>query len=172
MKRTIALMLSIVFCAVVPAFALYTVKDIGDWPRTWPKELEPLRKQARTLVGPEVENRHYAIRFSTREEFESAWPQLLKVRYKATPIFLVSSPNFFLGDKASAGVIVHAPPAAQPGKRAMPEGPIEGLDGRLRWMNATYLELVVDGKIVDLTRIHMPKGVKVIDERSKAAKNE
>ena len=64
---------AITVCAVCStAFALYSVEDRGSWPKTWPAELEPLRKQARTLVGPTVECRHYAIPFAKRDEFEKA----------------------------------------------------------------------------------------------------
>ena len=57
MKRRIALLAAIAFCAAGSAYAIYEVYDRGAWPQSWPKELEPLRKQARTLVGPEVLNR-------------------------------------------------------------------------------------------------------------------
>jgi hypothetical protein len=161
---------AIVLCAVIPAYAIYSVSDTGDWPKSWPKELEPLRKQARTLVGPEVENRHYGIRFTKREEFESAWPQLLKVRNKSAPIFLQRGSNFYLGDKVEAGVVVHTPPAVPPGKPALAEGPIESENPRTRWMYTTYLEVVPDGKIIDWSRIQVPKGVTIIDERTKDTK--
>jgi hypothetical protein len=83
MKRTIAfLALIVLFTATSAVYALYSVNDKGDWPQSWPKELEPLRKQARTLVGPMVENRHYEIPFTKREEFEAAWPHLLAVKSK------------------------------------------------------------------------------------------
>ncbi len=42
MKRTIALFAAIVFCAVGPAYALYSVSDKGAWPNTWLKELKSL----------------------------------------------------------------------------------------------------------------------------------
>src|SRR6266576_2999638 len=109
MKRRIAFLAAmflaaIAFCAVGPAYALYSISFTGDWPKSWPKELEPLRKQSRTLVGPEVECRHYAIAFAKREEFEAAWPHLLKVKTTGAPVVLVRGPNFFLGEKAVAGV--------------------------------------------------------------------
>ena len=152
MKRTIAFVAAIILCAAGSAYALYVVSDKGDWPTTWPRELEPLRKQARTLVGPEVESRHYAIPFAKREEFESAWPQLLKVKSKGAPIILVHAPNFFLGD-GKAGVVVHAPPAGQEDNPATRE--------------ATCIELVVDGAIVDLNRIPLPPDTPIIDHRFK-----
>ena len=150
MKRTIAFVTAIILCAAGSAYAVYEVSDKGDWPTTWPRELEPLRKQARTLVGPQRLSRHYAIPFAKREEFESAWPQLLKVKSKGAAIILVHAPNFFLGD-SKAGVVVHAPPAGQE------ENPATG--------DTTYIELVVDGTIVDLNRIPLPPDTPIIDRR-------
>jgi hypothetical protein len=147
------------------ASALYSVAFTGTWPKSWPAELESLRNQSRTLVGPEVENQHYAIPFSKREEFEAAWPHLLKVKSKGAPIILVRGPNFFLGD-GKAGVVVHCPPAGQAKNPATPEAPIPGeTDVRSRWMYTTYIELVVDGEIVDLNRIQLPPDTPIIDER-------
>ena len=138
-----------------PAFADYSVSFEGTWPNTWPKELEPLRKQAHTLVGPHVEYQHFAIPFSKRDEFEAAWPHLLAVRTKGTPIVLVRGPNFFLGG-ASAGVVIHAPPADQAGNPPAPNDPLEA---------STYIELVVDGDVVDLNRIRLPADTPIIDRR-------
>jgi len=148
MRRTIICVAAIVLCAVSYAYADYSVSEKGEWPATWPKALEPLRKQAQTFIGPIEELRFYAIPFAKREEFESAWPQLLKVKSKGAPIILVHAPNFFLGD-SKAGVVVHAPPAGQEDKRA------------------TYIELVVDGTIVDLNRIPLPPDTPIIDHRFK-----
>jgi hypothetical protein len=136
-----------------PAYALYRVSNEGTWPNTWPKELEPLRKQARTLVGPQVEDRHFAIPFTKREEFEAAWPHLLTVTTKGASIRLVRGPNFFLGG-GKAGVVVHAPPAPRAGAPAAPEG-------------ETYIELIVDGDVVDLNRIRLPADTPINDDRFK-----
>jgi hypothetical protein len=150
------------------AHALYRVHDSGTWPKTWPPELEPLRKQARTFVGPTVDQQHFAIRFKDRQEFEAAWPQLLKVKTKGAPIFLVRG-SFFLGDQAKAGVIVHSPPVGQHDNPRTPEAPIPGVTNeRERWMNPTYFEVVVDGDVIDSRRIRIPKGTPVHDERSPA----
>jgi hypothetical protein len=153
MKRMIALLVAIVFGAVGPAYALYSVIDEGTWPKSWPKELEPLRKQSRTLEGPEALNLHYAIRFTKREELESAWPHILKLKSKGAPIFLVRSPNFFLGGNSKAGVVVHCPPLGQANNSANPE--------------ATYIELVADGEVVDLNRLPLPADTPIIDQRFK-----
>jgi hypothetical protein len=152
MKRTIAILAAIAVCAVGPADADYGVTSQGTWPGSWPKELEPLRKQARTLEGPLLPYQHYAIPFTKREEFESAWPHLLKVKSKRAPIRLVRGPNFFLGERNPAGVVVHCPPMGQPDDPASPE-------------SRTYIELVVDGTIVDLNRIPLPPDTPIIDER-------
>jgi hypothetical protein len=156
MKRRIAFLAvtslaAIALCAVGSVYALYTVSFKGEWPESWPKELEPLRKQSRTLVGPVVEYRHYAIPFTKREEFESAWPHLLKVNSKGAALRLVRAPNFFLGEHVKAGIVVHCPPLNQEG--------------------TTYLELVVDGDIADMNRIPLPADTPISDERFKDGKN-
>lgn len=166
MKRTAAIAAALLFGTLVPAYALYTVSYTGDWPKTWPKELEPLRKQSRTMVGPMVEQRHFGIRFSKREEFEAAWPHILHVRTKAAPVFLVRGPSMFLGENAKAGVIIHCPPVGQSRNTRTPEGPIPGVTNpKVRWMNTNYIELVVDDEIIDAKSIALPKGTVVIDER-------
>ncbi|HZL89538.1 MAG TPA: hypothetical protein VFB96_14335 [Pirellulaceae bacterium] len=169
MKRTIAILAAAALCAVcATAQALYSVSEKGTWPDSWPIELEPLRKQARTLVGPLAPHQHFAIRFSKREEFEAAWPHLLKLKTKGAPIFLLRGPNFFLGDDSKAGVVVHAPPAGQADNPETPEAPIAGVkEMRMRWMNTTYIDLVVDGEIVDLNRIPLPPDTPIVDERFK-----
>lgn len=170
MKTRIALFAAVAVCVLCSAaHALYTVDNSGKWPKSWPRELEPLRKQARTLVGPMVEQQHFAIRFSRREEFESAWPQFLKVKTPGAPVFLVRGPSFFLGDGVKAGVIVHSPPAGQSNNPNTPEAPIPGVTNpRVRWMNTTYLEVVVDGDVIDPDRIRLPAHTPLFDERSKA----
>jgi hypothetical protein len=35
----------------------------------------------------------------------------------------------------------------------------------MRWMNAIYVELVVDGEIVDLNRTSLPADTPIVDER-------
>jgi hypothetical protein len=132
-------------CLAGVAQADYGVIDRGEWPESWPKELEPLRDQARSLYGPLRDNQHFAIPFAKREEFEAAWPHLLSVKSKGTSIVLKRGENFFLKEGSKAGVVIHLPPKGQEGK--------------------TYLELVVDGDVVDLNRLPLPKETSIDDER-------
>ncbi len=172
MKRTTAFLAALALCALCPTvYALYSVADKGTWPESWPKELEPLRKQARTLVGPMVAQAHYEIPFTKREEFEAAWPHLLKVKSKGAPIILVRGPKTDFFEVKPAGVLIHSPPVATE-KQVNPETPIPGVTNvRERWMNTTYIELVVDGDIVDLNRIPLPADTPIIDERFKEGQN-
>src|SRR5262249_35891988 len=105
MNKRIALGVVVAVCGLCStAYGLYTVADTGLWPKSWPAELEPLRKQSRTLEGPVALDRHYAIRFATRAEFEAAWPHIVKVKRKGAPVYLKRGPNFFLGRDNNAGV--------------------------------------------------------------------
>lgn len=167
MKRHAPCAVLALACIAAPAYALYSVSLTGDWPKTWPKALEPLRKQARTLVGPTILQRHYAIRFRDQKEFQAAWPNLLKVKTKKAPIFLVRGENFLLGEHVRAGVIVHCPPVQYATDRRFPEGPIAGLQRpREQWANTNFIEIVDDGDIVDADRIALPKNCPIIDERA------
>ena len=171
MNRRTALLIALACCAA-PGFvhALYLVSDRGEWPKTWPAELESLRKQATTLVGPEIANRHYLIPFTKREEFEAAWPHFLKVKTKGAPIILVRGPKTDFFAIKPAGLLIYSPPTDE--KVTDPVETIPQDNPRSTWMNATFFELVVDGEIVDLNRIALPKDTPIIDERFKAEKNE
>jgi len=169
MTRTAALAGAIACCALcsTAAHAMYSVANKGQWPDTWPKQLEPLRKQARTLVGPMIAHQHFQIPFTKRDEFEAAWPYLLKVKSKGAPIILVRGPKTDFMDIKPAGVLIHSPPIGQ-NKQVHPEAPLAGnwnSSVRGRWMWTTYIELVVDGNIVDLNRIPLPADTPIIDQR-------
>ena len=167
MDKRITLAVVVAVCAVgSTAYAVYGVRDTGTWPKSWPAELEPLRKQARTLEGPLVLNLHYAIPFTNRAAFESAWPHILKVKSKEAQLILVRGPNFFLGDNRKAGVVVHCPPAAKDDKTAERAAPTTGGNGEGGFRGMAYsIELVVDGKIVDLNRIPLPADTPIVDKR-------
>jgi len=166
MKIRTVFLAAVVCCWAGSALALYEFSATGEWPPSWPQELEPLRKQASTLVGPDVQNRHYLIPFAKREEFEAAWPHLLKVKSKGAPIILVRGPKTDFFAIKPAGVLVHAPPADTKKNERLSQAPIPGQSNpRTTWMNTTFFELVVDGTIVDLNRIHLPADTPIIDER-------
>ncbi len=169
MNRRTALLAAIAcLTASSTVHALYAVWDKGMWPESWPKELEPLRKQSRTLAGPKVVYRHYLIPFTKREDFEAAWPHLLKVKSKGAPIVLVRGPKTDFFEVNPAGVHIRTPPL-DADKKADNEVPAEDakkVDGDWR-TSATYIELVVDGEIVDLNRIALPTDTLIIDERFK-----
>ena len=160
MNRTTAC-LAVTACCVLGSGALadYTVQEKGTWPESWPQELEPLRGQARTLEGPLILLLHYAIPFSDRDAFESAWPHLLQVKSPGAPIVLRRAPNFFLGGDAAAGVCIHTPPEG--------DKPLSGQQAKGQWHKTIYIELVFDGQIVDLNRIPLPADTPIIDERFK-----
>ena len=155
MNRRTAFLAAIACCAAGSVYAFSEGGPGGTWPKSWPKELEPLRKQAWTWVGGIAMNTSYAIPFATREEFESAWPHLLKVKSKGAPIILMPSPYTRLG-RIDAGVFIHTPLA----------GAVDPAD----LQRCIYIELIVDGKIVDLNRIPLPADTPIIDQRFKDEK--
>lgn len=160
MKQAIATLAAIVLLSACPLYADYSVEDRGSWPDHWPKELEALREQSRTLEGPLLPLLNYAIPFTKRAEFEAAWPHLLKVKTKGAPIVLRRGPSFWLGKESNAGVCVHTPPEGQ-------DPVAEGKDAKGSWEKTIYIELIVDGEIVDLNRIPLPPDTPIIDERFK-----
>jgi hypothetical protein len=160
MKQAITILAAIALFSTCPLYADYTVENRGSWPDDWPKELETLREQSRTLEGPTRPSLHYAIPFTKRHEFEAAWPKLLKVKTKGAPIVLRGGPSFWLGNEKNAGVCVHTPLEGQV--------PIaDGKDAKGNWEKTIYIELIVDGEIVDLNRILLPPDTPIIDERFK-----
>jgi hypothetical protein len=169
--RRAGILLTLIACgAVGGVFAMYSVADEGQWPTSWPTELEPLRKQARTLEGPLAPQLHYEIPFTQPRQFEAAWPHILKVKSPGAPIVLLRSPNASLGETMTAGVRIHGALAVADGA-AQPKSPLPGEPGDVsRWLYTTWLELVVDGEIVDLNRIPLPLDTPIIDKRFEVAK--
>jgi hypothetical protein len=167
MKRPTAILAAfaaIAVCTVCSTvYGAWSVSNEGAWPKSWPKELEPLRKQSRSMVGGMANDAYHQIPFTNRKDFEAAWPQLLKVKSKGAPIILERSPSKRL-DHISAGVYIHCPP--QTGDRVVPETPVAGpTNDKSVWLWTRYIELVVDGKIVDLNRISLPADTPIVDKR-------
>ena len=100
--------------------------------------------------------------FTSREEFEAAWPHILKVKSKGAPIILVHGPKTDFFKVEPAGVMIQTPPVGS----QEPEEPVPGdRSVRSKWQKATFIELVVDGQIVDLNRIELPANTPIVDER-------
>ena len=144
MRPKPVLALAVVTASLIASacFAMYSVADRGLWPDSWPKPLDPLRPQARTLDHGDFTV--YEIPFTTRAEFESAWPHILTVASEHAPLVLLSSPDKSLGDSIAAGVRIF--------RRARIE-----------------IEVIVDGDIVDLNRIPLPADTPAIDKRFRTA---
>lgn len=141
----------------------YAMQQGGAWPKSWPRELDSLRRPSRTgltswsFQRPGEPLAHFGIRFTARAEFEAAWPHLLKVKSQGAPLILRRGPSFWLGG-SSHGVCVHTPAA---GKKPLSAQELKDAP----WKTTNYLELIVDGKIVDLNRIVLPSETPIIDER-------
>jgi hypothetical protein len=89
-------------------------QNTGSWPDSWPKELEQLRNQARTIeVATGIQEDIYEISFSDRTQFESLWPIILKVKTPEAPLRLSqvkpADPNPLLSN-AHPVVRIYAPP--------------------------------------------------------------
>ena len=197
----------IVLSVVCSTYALWEIALEGRWPKDWPTELEPLRKQSRTLYHTQ-QGSTYEIYFASRDKFESAWPYILSLKSKESPLILLRSPSTFVGATTEAGVRIlspstgtlvnpeggHYPPGAEsaiPGGEFLRIGPpwpdnIKSKSGALpiyvkyengRWVPYDNkparemrraridIELIVDGKIVDLNRIPLPTNTPIIDKR-------
>jgi hypothetical protein len=210
MKQTIRRLLFLVAltAAANGVFALYGVTSEGAWPKSWPKEFEPLRKQSRTLVHSAFGI--HEIKINSRREFESIWPHLLKFKSKGGTLTLHGSPNKKLGTTMKAGVRIISPltgtKITPDGKSYPPnakakvtdEGVLtigppwpdslrdknghlpefvhnangkwkvykEGDGRRLALRRARCdIELIVDGKRIDLNRIQLPADTSIIDQR-------
>lgn len=84
----------------------------GDWPKSWPAELEPLRAQSCSLRH--ATKTRYLIPFTDREKFEAAWPHLLSVAGKDVRLTLSSEHKSAIPKMAfDAGVIISSPNTGQ-----------------------------------------------------------
>ncbi len=164
--KKIPLCVAAIVCGVVcGVYAMYSVSDKGTWPESWPKQMEPLRDQSRSLHGGLVDRPIHEIPFGKREDFEAAWPHILKVKSQGAPLILVAGPSKTFGHTMQAGVRIWCPPRMADNKK-MPEQPLPGdRPVRSRWLWAVFIELVVDGEVVDLNRIPLPADTPIVDER-------
>jgi len=130
----------------------------GHWPSDWPKELDAWRGCATTFrYAPSQLSGVYTISFEDREAFENGWPALLKVeRTRDATLILVSDPvKEFSHEK-----LKHQPPG-RPSVQITCHWRIEKNSVVRRGDVIHRIVLCVDGKIVDLNRIHIPTGFKI-----------
>lgn len=94
-KKTIFSLLAIIIAlGASVSYALVEFSKEGIWHDTWPKELEKLRKQSRSYGGFTcIEEKWHEITFQKREEFEQAWPHILKLKTKGAPLIIESVNN-------------------------------------------------------------------------------
>ena len=150
---------AIAVCTAGSVYAISFGGPGGNWPKTWPKELEPLRKEAWTWEHG-FGGMSYDIPFATREEFEAAWPHILTLKSKDARIYLLRGSHLRVAEgKSGAGVRVVPP-------REITTAEMEKLPANI----VTTIWLVVDGEIVDLNRIALPADTTIIDERFKEEK--
>ena len=224
-RHQIVQLLTVFPCAflVQTASALVVTSEKGTWPKDWPKEMEPLRKSARTIdIGTLIQQKIYEIRFSDRETFERVWPVLLKLKTPEAPLALyqkTSDPPKMWGSllsNATAAVRIYAPsgdysvnPKIDPiesrenFKKVLDDGQAlhaappwpdylttekGGLpefvkmvvnDSELKWIPAkpgqggsrarVEMDVVVDGKVIDLNRIPLPPHTPILDHRFESA---
>ena len=170
-ERVVVLAIATVFLICSPVRAAWEVGEKGIWPKSWPPELEHLREHARSYTGGVLELSHYEIPFTKREDFEAVWPHILEVK-GAGPLILLQSPDkHFLGTSTVAGVRIWSPPKFAPGEH--PPVPVPGAaNERERCLYTTFVELIVDGSIVDLNRIPLPSDSSIIDTRFKVTHGE
>jgi hypothetical protein len=157
-RFTLVLAVAIAVCTASSVYAISFGGPGGKWPKTWPKELEPLRKEAWTWEHG-FGGMSYDIPFATREEFEAAWPHILTLKAKDARIYLLRGSHLRVGEGKSAGVRVCPP-------RKLTPAELEKLPADI----VTTIWLVVDGEIVDLNRVALPADTTIIDERFKDEK--
>jgi hypothetical protein len=156
-----------VAAACSPALSDWTVSRNGTWPANWPRELEPFRSQSTTLTGGLVNVTRYHIPFQKREDFESAWPHILKVRKSGTPIILYRGPRDDLGSMG-AGVRIQCPVDDRAIER-LPRVRAEDSTQEEAWRRSGFVELIVDGELVDMNRTFLPSDAPIIDRRFEQA---
>jgi hypothetical protein len=114
MKKQFAMVLFTVMTFLVSSFcfAMVEISDTGTWPASWPKELEPYRKQARTVtVAHGIQETVYEIPFDNREDFEKAWPYILTLKGSGSRLILEKSPSTYSisGSTSTTGVRILCP---------------------------------------------------------------
>ncbi len=144
-------------------------------------------------MSPKIETA-YEIRFGDREDFERAWPYIVSLKSKGSPLILEKSPSKYKASQLEVGVRILSPPRDSlhsgpwPDSRRSPSTDfIRSASGELpeyarvedgRWVSdhdaltrgwrirvRQDIILVCDGKVIDLNRIPLPADTPIIDRR-------
>ena len=152
LKSLVALPMLAIFLAIPYVPMDFIESNTGNWPDTWPNELEPLRKLAVSGRGGAVMSPFHEIKFSKddRESFESAWPHLLSLRNGSATLTLIDGDHYYQNfDDVVAGVRICPP-----------------LDGSKSGpLSQAHITLMVDGNVIDLNRIKLPPNTPIEDAR-------
>ena len=196
-KKSMVILLAVMTVLITSfCFALVEFSNTGIWPDSWPKELERYRKQSKSFsrdLG--IEETWHEIYFQKREEFEQAWPHILKLKAKGAPLILERSPSTHWPSTVETGVRIFcpSPPFSDPPwpddirlpSGGLPEyvsnqdGKWVAHDGKNRkdylryplYRSRVDIVLITDGKIIDLNRIPLPADTPIIDNRFKDKHN-
>jgi len=160
---------TIVLLAIVPAL-LGVVGDValarqgftrhGHWSRSWPQALDCWRDHAGTyhIWLSQI----YNVAFQQRDVFEKGWDALLQVkRAEDTELTLISGPLWNPLPKLSK-TKTPSPPALQLFTRCLPLKEGQSTSEEVIWK----MTLAVDGRVIDLNRIRIPSGIKMVDRRT------
>ncbi len=114
--------------------------------------------------------RSLQIALADRNQFESFWTQILSRKSKGAPLTLLRTPSWprsrplppltpgINGDQKTDVVRIQVAPVPPADRKANPNLVFD-------FLTVTGIELVVDGKIVDLNRIRLPVDTPIIDKR-------
>jgi hypothetical protein len=113
MRRALVLTLTLTVAVLATSVgsAMWSVSNTGQWPKSWPVVLEPLRSQSRTLQHSSYSMHH--IPFADRAQFEAAWPHLLSIATDNTPLTLSRGHDRWTAVDFDAGVVIFTPNTGQ-----------------------------------------------------------
>ena len=158
MLKSLLIPLTIVLFLNYPTAPMEIIdSETGAWPKTWPTELEPLRKQSVSGRGGQVMNPFHRIRFKKddRQSFETAWPHITSLKSEGTTLTLIDAKRYFTNDDGYVAGVTICPPM---------DGANSGQ------LSQTRISLFVDGSVIDLNRIQLPANTPIEDTRFKNAR--
>ena len=113
MRRVLILGLALLAAALATSecIAEWSVSKTGNWPKSWPAQLEPLRSQSRTLHHSAYTMYH--VPFTDRAQFEAAWPHFLSIATDDSPLTLSRGHDRWTAVDFDAGVVIFTPNTGQ-----------------------------------------------------------